>query len=139
MQIDQLILWLSKCGVQKVIPVDGVATIPKGDKSFYRTDKGMDLILGELTTIDIVLFPAIQFGPEFDPSRFCSVQMAATTGNGVVVSSSWWAEHDEVPYHRDFTEFGSINSVDDLYNYLKKAMGTYQVREDELTEMLFNE
>tara|TARA_Y100001968_G_C18782144_1_gene447199 strand:- start:46 stop:456 length:411 start_codon:yes stop_codon:yes gene_type:complete len=131
MKVDQLILWLSKCKIEKRMHLD--STDFPVDKSFYYTGKSLDLALGEITFIDVVLFPLL----DLDPSNCCEVHFAVH--DELVIAASWWTAHEEVPYHRDFTKFGSINSADDLFNYLKEAVKSYQLREEELEEMFAEE
>ena len=124
MNVDQLILWLTKLGLRKVLPDGRDLKIPENGTSFYVIGDDCDLVLGPITTIDIYLFPVIQDGPGFDPSRYCSVSMAAS--DGLVISSSWWDEDYDFPIYRDFEKFGFINSSKDLEEYLTGVVKAYQ-------------
>ena len=121
MTIDQLILWLSKLGLRKVLPDRRGLKIPENGTSFYVIGDACDLVLGPITTIDIYLVPLLQDGPGFN--QYCSVSMAAS--DGLVISSSWWDEDYDFPIYRDFEKFGFINSYKDLEEYLTGAMKAY--------------
>ena len=123
MSIDQLILWLTKLGLRKVLPDGRGLKIPENGASFYVIGDACDLALGPITTIDIYLFPLLQDEPGFDPSRYCSVSMAAS--DGLVISSSWWDDDYIAPIYRDFEKFGFINSYKDLEEYLTGVLKAY--------------
>ena len=115
MEIDNLILWLNKIGIQKCILDEekGAYLSPKRNSHYVVQEHTADSLLGDCTLVHLQLYPLFPYSLKSEELR---VHFVAVEGLIIASSCSW--DIEENPFHRDLTGFGLINSAEDLNRYL---------------------